>query len=148
MVFRASTTSPQAAYATLKAAAVQLKINLVSIESHLATTFVNYDYVRDVFKTLQRANNQFTTLKTTPGIDQYAKDQEGDQTYDVVAAITAIQGAIATALTGINDQAPTTVNLIPPSQWGDDNTMIADVLTDTQTTDLRGVLSLVIAEIV
>jgi len=147
MAFRASTTSPQQAYATLKAAAVQLKINLVAIESHLATTFVNYDYVRDVYKTLQRANNQIASLVSTPGIAQYAKDQEGDQAYDVVSAVGAVQAVIETALLGIDAQAPATVSLIPPSQWGDSNTMIADVLTAEQTTDLRNVLNLVIAEI-
>jgi len=137
----------QVAYEKIVGAAKQLKINLMDMEAHLAITFVNYDYVRDVYQTLERATNQLSVLVLTPGIDQYARDAEKNKSYDVVAEITSLQTVINAALVGINDQAPATVNLMPPSQWNGGRTMISNVLTDTQTADLRNVLALVISEI-
>jgi len=140
-------SAEQIAYDKVVGAAKQLKINLMDMEDHLKTTFVNYDYVRDVYQTLERATNQLSVLVLTPGIDQYARDAEKNQSYDVVAEITSLQTIINTALVGINDQAPATVDLMPPSQWNGGSTMVANVLTETQTANLRNVLNLVIAEI-
>jgi len=146
MPFKASNILPQEAYQTVKRAAVQLKINLQSFNSVLAVSSADYDYIRGVYRTLERANSQFNNLKTTPGIGQFAKDQELDQTYDVVGAFGSMQTSIGAALSWIDLNVPTSVTAKSPSEWGD-GTIIALSFTPTQTSGLQLVLASVIAEI-
>jgi len=146
MAFRASNIVPQTAYQTVKSAAVQLKINLQGINSRLEAQSATYDFLREVYRTLERANSQFTALRGTPGLADYAKAQENDAAYDVVAEFTAMQGSITAALAWLDSNVPTNVTAKAPASWGD-GTLIATEFTPAQTSGLRGVLSAVIASI-
>lgn len=146
MTFRASNVLPQVAYLTTKQAAVALKSNLVGMVIFLATDNTDYDYLREIYRTLQRADNQFDKLKTTPGLSEYAKIQENDQTYDVIAAFLSMQTSITNAMDWLAANIPTSVTTKPVASW-DDNTLISNTFTPAQTAGLRNVLNLVVAEI-
>lgn len=146
MAFKASNVIPQVAYQTVKQAAVQLRLNLVAMISTLSSKSVDYDYLSDVYLTLKRANDQFNTLKATPGLAQFAKDQESDQAYDVAGEFTAMQGAITSAMGWIEGAAPATVNLKNPVEWGA-GTLISNTVTSAQSAGLRAALQGVVDSI-
>jgi len=146
MSFRSSNVLPAKAYDTVRGAAVQLKLNLQGFNTRLANSGADYDFVREIYRTLGRANDQFSALKTTPGLAQYARDAEVDQTYDVAGAFTSMQAAIAAASDWIVNNVPASVTVKPPAQW-DSSTLISDTFTPAQTGGLQAKLSAVIAEI-
>ena len=147
MAFRASNVLSSTAYDIVRRAAVQLKINLQGINLRLSSSDADYDFLREIFRTLERANNQFNTLKTTPGLADYAKDQEVDPTYNIVAEFTSMQSTITASIDWIVANIPTNVTAKTPDNWGD-GTLISNTFTPAQTSGLRTQLSSVITEII
>lgn len=147
MAFRASNVIPQTAYQTVKGAAVQLRLNVQAMVAHLAVNDATYDYLRGVYQTLKRANDQFTTLRSTPGLADYAKAQEDDPTYDVAAEFVAMQNTIASTLTWMEANVPLSVTLRPMSEWNDSGSLVATSFTPAQTAQLRTYLNEVVASV-
>ena len=137
MPFLASNTIPQDAYQRTKRTAVSLKANCQGFVTQLAAANANYSFLRDIYMTLKNANAFFETMKAVPGIGDYAKAQENDAAYNVAAEFTAMQGAIATAVTWMNSNVPTSVTAITPANWTDNGPMIATEFTPAQTATLR-----------
>lgn len=146
MAFNASNIIPQEAYQTTRLAAVTLKLNLESFRAQMAAGNISYDFVRGVYRTLVRATNQFTAMKGTPGLLDYAKSQEDNPLYDVAAEFTGMQNAISSAISWLEANVPTAVTAKPVASW-DDGTLIATEFTPAQTEQLRTRLAAVIATI-
>lgn len=146
MAFKASNIVPQEAYRTVKAAAVQLKINLQSFNVTMAAGNIGYDFIRGIYRTLARANNQFTQLRSTPGLLAYAKSQEDDVAYNVAAEFSDMQAAITSAISWLEGNVPTSVTIKPVTSW-DDSTLISNEFTPAQTAQLRTRLASVVATI-
>lgn len=146
MSFRATNVTPMIAYQTVKSAAVQLKINIDAIVLYLTSNNASYDYLRGIYQTLERANNQFDTLKVTPGLPKYAKIQEDDPTYDVVNEFIAMQSAIQSAMVWMQTNIPLTVAIKPVSDWGTGN-LVQTEFTPLDTTPFRTILSSVSSSI-
>ena len=146
MAFKASNVLPQEAYQTTKRAAVQLSVNVTSFNARMASSGADYDFLRDVYQTLTRSNNQFSSLKDTPGLAQFAKDQEVDPAYDVAMEFTSMQAAISSALSWMDTNIPTGVTLKTPTEWGD-GTLVSAVFTPAQTSGLRAELTALVATI-
>lgn len=136
MAFRATNSVPQEAYRLVKGAATQLRVNCAGFISTLAASGADYQYLKGIVRTLQRADNQFNTLKTTPGLADYAAAQENDTAYDVVAEFTTMQGAITSVLSWMDANVPTSVTVASPSAWTD-NDIITTAFTPAQTAGLR-----------
>ena len=147
MAFKASNVLPADAYLIIKRGAVQLKANLQGFVTYMAVNDTDYDYLRGVYRTLERSKTQFDTLKTTAGLAQYAKDQENDQTYDVVTEFNSLITTIQAAITWLDNNIPTNVTAKLPENWGD-GTLISNAFTPAQTADLRTTLNAVSAEII
>jgi hypothetical protein len=147
MVFRASNIVPQAAYQTVKSAAVQLKLNLQGAVSRMASQNTDYEYLRGLYQVLKRADDQFTSLKTTPGLAAFAQAQESDPAYNVVAEFTTMQDAISGVTAWMATNLPLSVTLRPVTEWGSSGSLIATEYTPAQTLQLRNRLDTVIASI-
>lgn len=143
MAFKASNIVPQEAYAVTKSAAVQLKLNVAAFISTLAANNASYEFLRDIYRTLARGKNQLNALASTPGLVDYAKVQEDDPAYDVVAEFSALLGAVANAMTWMETNVPLTVTLKPLAEWTD-TTVIATTFTPAQTAAFRTHLSAVV----
>jgi len=146
MTFRASNILPQEAYQTVKKAAWQLNINLVSFNAQLASTGADYNFLRSIYQTLTRSNNQLTALEATPGLAAFAQAQEDDVTYNVAAEFVTLEAAIGDALLWLDTNIPTAVTLKSPGAW-DDGTMVATVFSPAQTAGLQAALATVVAAI-
>lgn len=147
MAFPASSIVTQRAYQTIKGAANQLRINLPAINARLSANGATYEDLRDIYNLLKNANAQFDALKTTPGLAQYAKDQEDNQALDIVAEFASMQGAIASALAWMDTNIPVNNRTLKaPADWGE-GTLLDDSFTAGQTAGLRTELTAVVAEI-
>lgn len=146
MAFKASNILPQEAYQTVKRAAVQLKVNLASFNTRLAGSSADYDFLRDIYQTLARADSQFTSLRSTQGLADFARVQEGDPSYDVAAEFVGMQAAIAVALSWLDANIPTNVELKTPFNWSD-GTMVSTTFNVTQTAGLRTEIDAILATI-
>ena len=146
MAFRATNVVPDKAYTLVRGAAVQMKLNLESMRARLSSQNADYEYLRAIYSLLKNANAQFDSLKTTPGLAQYAKDAENDQAYDVAAEFAAMQAAIASALAWMDANVPTNVTAKAPADWGE-GTIISNEFTPAQTAGLRTQLAAVEATI-
>lgn len=140
MVFKATNAIAQEAYTVVRRAAVQLRLNLSGFVNTMSSGPVDFEFIRGVYRTLSRAQAQFDSLKTTPGLAEYAKVQESDQAYDVVAEFASMQSAIGSAMTWIEGNAPTNVTAKPASEWGDSDALISNTFTSAQTSGLRSAL--------
>lgn len=146
MAFRASNVLPSDAYLKVKRAAVQLKLTLQGNKAQLAANGADYEFLQRLYLALKNANNYFSTLKTTPGLAAYAKDQESDQAYDVAAEFTAMQTSLTSAMTWMESNVPTNVTTKPVNEWGD-GVIVSNTFTPAQTAGLQTALQGVIDEI-
>lgn len=148
MTFRASNVVPEEAYTKVRKTAIQLKVNLQSFKTSLASKNADFKLIKGIYVTLSNAYNQLDTLKEIPGLADYAKQQEDDPNYDVVVEFNNLITQIQSAMGWINDHVPSTVSLKTPADWGGPNeTVIVDTFTPTQTSDLRTALESVIQAI-
>jgi hypothetical protein len=146
MTFRATNVTPESAYRTVRTVAAQMKVNIASMQARLAAQNADYEYLRSIYSLLQNGSNQFSDLKTTPGLAAYAKTAEDDPAYDVSAEFQEVQSAISTALVWMDDNIPTSATAKAPSDWGE-GTIISNTLTPTETEGLRSMLKAVGATI-
>jgi len=112
MAFRASNVLPQAAYTSIRGQLLRLKQYLNAQSSQMGATGYNSDRLMDLVQTLAETTAAMTTAAATPGIVQYARDQEDDQSYNVAAEFTSLQALIDAAIVTIT-------NAIPKSNPGD-----------------------------
>jgi len=139
MAFRASNVVPADALRLTKQTAVQLKVNLQGFLSTLAAQSVGFPELRGIYRTLDRADNQLTSLSVTPGLAEYASAQENDGTYDVAAEFQAMIAAISAAKVWLNDNTPNTATVAPASEWTDEGVTSSE-FTPAQTAGLRAAL--------
>ncbi|QEF98164.1 hypothetical protein Mal15_22120 [Stieleria maiorica] len=146
MAFRASNVIPSEAYTLVKRAAVQLKLSLQGFNAQLAAEGADYPFLLTIYLTLDRAENQFITLKDTPGLSTFAKEQESDLLYSVTAEFASMLSSITAAKNWMDSNVPTNVTIKSPAQWSE-GTMILSTFTAGQTAGLRTALSAVISAI-
>jgi hypothetical protein len=139
MAFKAGNVIPSDAYQTVKRAAVQLKVNVVAAQAQLAASGADYQFLQGIYLTLTRANDQFNTLRTTPGLADYAQAQENDPAYDVAAEFAVMQAAITAATDWMDANIPTSVTAKVPSEW-DGGVIISNTFTPAQTVGLQTAL--------
>lgn len=137
MAFRATNVIPQIAYQKVRGAAANLKTNCAAFITQMAASGANYSFLRDVYVFLKNADAQFATLATTPGLPEYAQQQEADANYDVAAEFTAMRAAIAASLGWMESNIPTSVTAVAPAQWTQNGPLIATSFTPAQTATFR-----------
>jgi len=144
--FPASSQIPQQAYLTVKGVANLLKTRITNNIEHLSNNDVDYDYLREIYRTIERANEGLDSRKNTPGIVEYAKEAESNAGLDIVAEFLAMQQTMADALSWIDSNVPLTATVKPPAEWGD-GTLIERVFTPAQTAGLRSTLQTIVDSI-
>lgn len=67
---------------------------------------VSGDLLLQLMGGLFNLSSQMAVVASTPGLDQYARDQRDDQTYDVVLEYTTAKAAIDAAAQWVRDNLP------------------------------------------
>ena len=110
MAFKASNILPQSAYNRARNAALNLRQYCQAKSAVIQTSGMNGNDLLGIIETLKQSSIDFATLKVTPGIAQYAKDQENDQAYDVATEFNALESLVNTAVTNLAASLPVDSN--------------------------------------
>ncbi len=109
MTFRATNIIPEQGFSKAKALCTRLKRFCDDRSSEYASGATS-DRVLETLQTLQAFSTQLDVVKSTPGIAQYARDQEGDQAYDVAAEFIAVLALLDTVIQSLIVAFPKDVN--------------------------------------
>ena len=90
MAFIATNESPVSVYPSIKSIAGRVRQVAVTAQSAIAGG-VNADQLLGLMRNMRQSLDSLNSLTVVPGLEQYAKDQEGDQTYDVVGEYTTMK---------------------------------------------------------
>ena len=105
MAFRASNIIPESGYRKAKNVALGARdFAIATSTSYTLTT--RADSVLSAYHTLRRYRDDLNGVAAIAGIAQYARDQEVDQAYDVVAEFTALVASIDAAMDEIETTFP------------------------------------------
>jgi hypothetical protein len=137
MAFRASNILPSKGYESAKSNAWRIKERCDYFISTANAGDVGYDFLRTVRSELVAAQVVLSSAATVFGISDYAKIQEGDDTYDVALEFTAMLTTLAGAIAWIDSSVPTSVTAANPAQWDALDTMISTTFTSVQTAGFR-----------
>lgn len=143
MAFRATNTIPETALTRIKEQAVQIQRLAQNRRNVLAAGNTGADIVLALLDNLIAQQATLDGLSSTVGLAQYAKDQENDQTYDVVVEYNALTAAIDAVVTEIVTTFPTATFLT----LNPDGSRSFQQLTPVQTARLRTELDVLIAAI-
>ena len=110
MAFKASNILPQSAYNRARNAALNLRQYCQAKSAVIQTSGMNGNDLLGILETLKQASIDFATLKATPGIAQYAKDQENDQAYDVATEFNTLESLVNTAVINLAASLPVDSN--------------------------------------
>ena len=146
MAFPASGILPVKAFDEVRQTAIVLRQTCVNYIATSASQNIGYSFLQAILFALNRANDKFDQLKTTPGLAEYAKAQTSDPGLDVAAEFTAMQGAISNAIAWLEANIITDVMLKHPSDW-DSADIVAGGFTPAQTGGLRTSLQSVVDSI-
>lgn len=106
MAFRATNVLPSEALKDAKKLAVAIRRDSVRYSVQFAAQGGNADTLLGVLSGIGDTLNRLTTLAQTPGLGQYARDQENDQNYDVAAEFAAMMAALTAAGMAIAQAIP------------------------------------------
>ncbi len=147
MAFLASNITPQLGYVEAKNIANFLK-NYCSSRSTQFQLDTNADVILVTFHDLRRRKDELISIRSIPGIAQYAKDQEDDPAYDVVVEFDALIAAVEAVMSSIKTTFPTDVDgYLLEKQFNAQGTYDFQQFTGAQLATLRGLLDAVNAQV-
>ncbi len=109
MTFRATNIIPEQGFSKAKSLCTSLKSFCESRSSEYAAGATSHR-ILDALSTLIAMSVQLDIVRSTPGIAQYARDQEGDPAYDVAAEFIAVLALLDTLTTNIISAVPRDAN--------------------------------------
>ena len=109
MAFRASNQSLQDVLVQIKRTAFVIKRDAAALRADSETTATPFARIQEFFRSLKARREAMTATAATPGLAAYAKGQENDQSYDVVAEFNAMKAAIVATEDWIVINMPPTI---------------------------------------
>jgi hypothetical protein len=147
MAFRATNTLPVIAYSRFREHAVSLRSYCQGYVAELNSD-TQSGRILNLLRGLLGYRSQFTALASTPGLAQYARDQENDQGYDVVVEGSALITLVTDAALLIRNNFPVDGNgFLLAETFAPDGTRVERVFTPAQTVTIQAALSAIVAQI-
>lgn len=128
------------AYAQGQQEAIRLKSFASSSNVTLAAGIVSANLVQQIMINMKSSIAVFDTISSTAGMAQYARDQQADQTYDVVAEFLAMRNASVAVLDWVINNFPTAGGFIQKDTYEVDGAITVRQFTSAETTGLQTVL--------
>lgn len=148
MAFRATNILPQEGYDRSKKIASRLKQFSANRSAALAGGG-NSDQVLGTVDSMKLFKEQLVEVATIPGIGDYAKTQEDDPTYDVVAEFTALLVLIDAVVAEVFATFPVDVSgFLQAYTLIADGTQVPRIFTPAQLAGLRTELNAVDAGVI
>jgi hypothetical protein len=109
MAFIATTRTPDEAYVKIKGLMHQIKLAADRKAAQFGSGGLSNE-VLEVLDSLVTARNELDSVEAIPGIVQYARDVENDQSYNVGAEFTSVKNAVQAAIDEIVATYPVSAN--------------------------------------
>ena len=123
------------------------RIVLTNYRAQLASGPTSANVIKEILETCARLKTRFTALAATVGIGPYAKAQEDNPLYDIVAETTAVNNALTALITEITTAVPTgTGGFVLVETWGATGVSVR-TFTAPQTAAIRTKIDDVLAVI-
>ena len=140
MAFHASSQTLADALARIKSVATNAKAFSQSRRTQLAAGNAGADVVLSVWLDGIATKQLLQTLAATPGLGDYAKAQENDQTYDIVAAYNSVISALDAVINNVATTFPVDASgYVLAFQFGA-SSYVYRQFTPAQTATLRGLM--------
>lgn len=135
------------AYNKAQSESIRVKAFAAQARSALIAGSVSANAVIQIMTNLKSSIEVWDTVSGLPGIGQYAKDQEDDQTYDVVAEFNAMRTEAVAARDWVITNFPASGGFIQKDTLELDGAITVRQFTPAQTTGLQTALADLIAAI-
>ncbi len=146
MAFRTDGLSK--AYQRAQTEAIRVKAFATQARNALLAGTVSANAIIQIMSNLKSTVEVWDSVSSVPGIAQYARDQEDDQTYDVVAEFTAMRAEAVASRDWIITNFPTSAGgFIEKDTLEADGAITVRQFTTAQTTGLQTALADLIAAI-
>lgn len=136
------------AYAQGQQEAIRLKSFATSNSSILAADDVSANLVQQIMLNMKSSIEIFDTVSGTAGMAQYARDQQDDQAYDVVAEFLAMRTAAVVVRDWVINNFPTVGGFIQKDSYELDGAITVRKFTNVETAALQSHLDALAAAIV
>lgn len=144
MALKTSVNTPVEVYSVIKRNGAQLLVNVQGLRSQINNTG-GYTHLIDSLRVLRRSRQQLNTLKSAPRLGVYAKDQENDAAYDVVAEINAVVAAITAIILWTKNNVPSQVSVTDLATWDGSSSLITETMTAPKKAAILGLFDTLIA---
>ena len=148
MAFRTDGLSK--AYQKAQSEAIRVKAFAASARNALLAGNVSANAVIQIMTNLKSSVEVWDTVSSLPGMAQYAKDQEDDQTYNVVAEFLAMRSAAVSCIDWVFDNFPkdnNQPNYIIKDILETDGSITVRTFSTAQTVGLQTALAALIATV-
>ena len=136
------------AYATAQQESIRLKSFATSHSASMAAGNVSANQVQQVMLQMKSSIELWDSTSGIPGMQQYARDQEDDQAYDVVAEFLAMRNAAVAVRDEVINVFPTSAGgFIEKDTYELDGAITVRVFTNVQTASLQTLLTTLAATI-
>lgn len=133
-MFRASNQSVADAYANIKRQAVSTKqymnAQIAAMQAPVSTAWIPLGIIQH----LQQVIAMMDDWAATPGLPDYARTQENNQAYDVIAEYQAMRTAMVNALNALISMFPTSSGFLAYQTLAADGTISVRNFTSAQLT--------------
>ena len=147
MAFRASSLIPETALKTAKGRALAIKVFAVAKSTELVTATKSVD-ILGIADSIANFVSELNTIKSTPGLAEYAKDQENDQSYDVVAEFNALVASLDAVISTVKSTFPVdSGGFLLSETFNADGTRTPRTFTASQVATIKADLDTVVASI-
>jgi len=146
MAFRTDGLSK--AYQKAQSEAIRIKAFATSARNALLAGPVSANAVIQIMTNLKSSVEVWSTVSSLPGIAQYAKDQENDQTYDVVVEFLAMRNAAVACIDWVFNNFPKSPGgFIEKDTLETDGAITVRAFTTAQTVGLQTALADLVAAV-
>lgn len=135
------------AYAAGQQEAIRLQSFATSHNNALAAGNVSANLVQQIMGQMKGSIEIFDVVSATSGMQQYARDQQDDQAYDVVAEFLAMRNASVAVRDWVINNFPTVGGFIQKDTYETDGSITVRVFTSIETAGLQTVLTTLVGTI-
>lgn len=135
------------AYNRAQNEALRVKSFATSANNALAAGAVSANAVIQIMSSMKSSIEVWDTVSALPGLVQYARDQEDDQTYDVVAEFLAMKAAAEAVRDWVINNFPTAAGFIQKDTLELDGAITVRQFTPAQTAGLQTTLATLAAAV-
>ncbi len=148
MSIRALNKLPSEAYPEAKQVIRSVRLDAIRYRDQFTASGADSETILGVLAGLSASRAQLDILGQTPGLAQYARDQEGDQNYDAGAEFTSFMALVQTAGVAMAQAIPKSAGYLLANTLDADGFRVPRTFTPAELATVISALDDIVAFIV